>query len=99
MSGAVVIPAYNAARHVRALIERVASAVPSEFSRWIVVDDGSTDSTAAEVEALRPRFPALSLVRRQRNGGYGAAMKDGLACATDGHAELVATRLPKGGEY
>lgn len=90
MSAAVVIPAYNAARHVRALIERVASAVPSEFSRWIVVDDGSTDRTAAEVEALLPRFAALELVRRKQNGGYGAAMKDGLACATDGRAELVA---------
>lgn len=90
VNAAIVIPAYNAARHVRALLERVARAVPSEFSRWIVVDDGSTDGTAAEVSALCPRFPALELLRRKQNGGYGAAMKDGLASAREGHATLVA---------
>ena len=90
MRAAVVIPAYNAAQHVRALIERVACAVPGEFSHWVVVDDGSTDSTVAEIRALVTRFPALELVRRPQNGGYGAAMKDGLATAVGRGAELVA---------
>lgn len=90
MSAVVVIPAYNAGRHIGALIERVVAAAPAQFSRLIVVNDGSTDDTVAEVARLRSRYPQLELVERKRNGGYGAAMKDGLTRAQDGHAELVA---------
>lgn len=90
MGAAVVIPAYNAGRHIRALVERVVSAAPTEFSRLIVVDDGSTDHTRQELAALCARFPKLEVVTRAQNGGYGAAMKDGLARACDTRPELVA---------
>jgi glycosyltransferase involved in cell wall biosynthesis len=90
MSSVVVIPAYNAGRHIRALVERVVAAVPSEFSRLIVVNDGSTDHTQAELLALASRFSQLELLERARNGGYGAAMKDGLARAQVSRPELVA---------
>jgi glycosyltransferase involved in cell wall biosynthesis len=90
MSAAVVIPAYNAGRHIGALVERVVLAVPAQFSRLIVVNDGSTDDTAAEVKRLCSRYPKLELVERERNGGYGAAMKDGLTRAQESRPELVA---------
>jgi glycosyltransferase involved in cell wall biosynthesis len=79
-----VIPAYNEEAAIGAQIEKVqqvlaASGWPSEL---IVVDDGSTDGTAREVERRGVR-----LVRLPQNRGYGAALKAGIAAA--GHETIV----------
>jgi glycosyltransferase involved in cell wall biosynthesis len=87
---AVVIPAYDAARHVAAVVERVRAAPLPELERVIVVNDGSRDDTARIVAELpRGRCP-VELVDRPRNGGYGAAMKDGLARAGQTDPDVVA---------
>lgn len=90
MTLTVVIPAYNAARHIEALLERVAGLVSSGLTRVVVVDDGSSDDTARRVEGYVPAGFRLNLLRRGQNGGYGAAMKDGLAAARSEAPELVA---------
>lgn len=90
MKLAVVIPAYNAARHIDSVLERVAGLVSSGLEHVVVVDDGSVDDTAGRVERYAPAGFRLSLLRRPRNGGYGAAMKDGLAAARVGPPDLVA---------
>ena len=93
MSVAVVIPAYQAGRHIGSVLERVLAAPLPELERVIVVDDGSRDDTARVVEgfsrARSPRCP-IELLRRPRNGGYGAAMKDGLARAGETDPDVVA---------
>lgn len=86
----VVIPAYNAARHIDSVLGRVAGLVTSGLGHVLVVDDGSCDDTARRVERYAPVGFRLSLLRRPKNGGYGAAMKDGLAAARSDSAELVA---------
>lgn len=86
----VVIPAYDAARHIDAVLQRVGGLVSSGLTRVLVVDDGSRDDTAERVERYAPAGFALSLLRRPQNGGYGAAMKAGLAAARAEGAELVA---------
>jgi glycosyltransferase involved in cell wall biosynthesis len=86
----VVIPAYNAARHIDSVLSRVAGLVSSGLSQVVVVDDGSTDDTAERVLRHAPSTFGLSLLRRPRNGGYGAAMKAGLAAAKAATPELVA---------
>ena len=49
----VVIPALNEASNIGRIIEETYAAVPARMlAEVIVVDDGSTDATAAEVEAL-----------------------------------------------
>jgi glycosyltransferase involved in cell wall biosynthesis len=86
----VVVPAYDAAAHVRAVIERVWAAPLPELDRIIIVDDGSRDGTGDLVAALpRGRCP-VDLITRPRNGGYGAAMKDGLAQAAATDPDVVA---------
>jgi glycosyltransferase involved in cell wall biosynthesis len=93
MTAIVVIPAYNAARHVGSVVSRVMACGLPDLGRVVVVDDGSTDATAAEVEALRGRGSlgcALDRIDRPENGGYGAAMKDGLDHARGHGATLVA---------
>ncbi|MBA2292892.1 MAG: glycosyltransferase family 2 protein, partial [Gemmatimonadales bacterium] len=70
-----VIPAYHAADHIA---EAVASlyAQSSPPREIIVVDDGSTDETAAVAEAAGAR------VIRQSNGGPASARNTGIRAAT-----------------
>src|SRR6185295_12025040 len=86
----VVIPAFNAARHIEGVLERLERLSDWSPTRVIVVNDGSTDATRERILAARYTRAPLLLVDRAVNGGYGAAMKDGLAAAIQGGAELVA---------
>jgi glycosyltransferase involved in cell wall biosynthesis len=90
MKLSVVIPAYNAARHIEAVLERVAPLVTSGLEQVIVVDDGSRDATARLVRAFRPGAFRIDLLERSKNGGYGAAMKDGLSLARESNPDVVA---------
>jgi len=71
----VIIPSYNSARFVRMTIESVLRQSPAVFE-LIVVDDGSTDDSAAIVQG----YEAVSLIR-QPNQGLSAARNAGLAIA------------------
>jgi glycosyltransferase involved in cell wall biosynthesis len=90
MKLSVVIPAYNAARHIDGVLERVAGLVACGLHEVIVVDDGSRDATAELVRARQPAAFRVRLLQRTRNGGYGAAMKDGLQAARAENPDVVA---------
>lgn len=73
----VIIPAYNMAPWIQDTLDSVARQTAPDF-RCVVVDDGSTDATAAIVRrmaAADPRFTLLS----QENAGVCAARNAGLA--------------------
>jgi glycosyltransferase involved in cell wall biosynthesis len=67
----VIIPAFNAAAHVRQTLNSVLAQTYQEFE-VIVVDDGSSDATSAIVEEFLTRDARFQLVR-QSNAGVGAA--------------------------
>ena len=70
----VVIPAFNEAAHLRATVDALVAAVGrSTFTADVVlVDDGSTDGSAAVVEeALACRLP-LQIVRQPNAGRFDA---------------------------
>jgi glycosyltransferase involved in cell wall biosynthesis len=86
----VVIPAYNAAPHIEAVLERVGGLTSCGLAQVVVVDDGSRDDTVRRARRHQPVGYRLSVLERERNGGYGAAMKDGLTAARALDPELVA---------
>lgn len=47
----------------------------------LLIDDGSTDGTAARAEALTTRIPRLRVLRHETRAGFGAALRTGLAAA------------------
>jgi glycosyltransferase involved in cell wall biosynthesis len=71
---AVVIPAYNEAATIKTILEKV-DAQPC-VREIIVVDDGSTDRTAALVESFDS--PRVRLIRQSPNSGKTAAVKRGI---------------------
>ncbi|WP_374712424.1 glycosyltransferase family 2 protein, partial [Symbiobacterium terraclitae] len=71
----VVIPAYNEAETVGDVVAACAK-VP-EIDEVIVVDDGSTDETAA-----RARAAGAKVIEHGENRGKAAAMKSGYEATT-----------------
>jgi len=80
----VVAPAHNEEENVAALVDEVARALATATQSWefVIVDDGSTDRTAAKVQDLMPQRPWLRLVRMTntppgRGNGQSAAFHAG----------------------
>jgi glycosyltransferase involved in cell wall biosynthesis len=63
----VVVPARNVERYVRRTLESVVSQTHKALE-IIVVDDGSTDETAAIVMQMAQQEPRIRLIRTQRTG-------------------------------
>jgi len=80
LRASVVIPCFNERGTIIELIDRV-QAVPIE-KEIIVVDDCSTDGTRELLEARARERGDIILRLRSRNGGKGAAVQEGLTCAT-----------------
>lgn len=79
----LVIPCYNEAQTIEALLERVEQA---PFLDWgkeiIVVDDYSVDGTR---EILKKYESRVKIVYQEKNGGKGTAVQRGLKEATGSH--------------
>ena len=78
----MIIPVYNEAPYIREVIDRVRrAALPEGVAREvIVVDDGSTDGTAAALAAM-DADPSLRVLHSAVNGGKGTAIRSGIASA------------------
>jgi glycosyltransferase involved in cell wall biosynthesis len=74
----VVIPVYNEVRTIERIVERV-RAVPID-KEIVLVDDGSTDGTAAKLAELT-KLDRVRVITHERNRGKGAALRSGFAAA------------------
>lgn len=81
----VVIPSYNAERWLDATLQSVRSQTHRQLE-IIVVDDGSTDMTAAIAQRHAAEDDRVRVIQRA-NGGLAAARNTGLAAAS---AEFIA---------
>jgi glycosyltransferase involved in cell wall biosynthesis len=76
----VVIPAYNEQARIGATLDRVMECI--EARHWkaevLVVNDGSTDGTAAIVSREARRYANLRLIENSRNKGKGYSVRNGI---------------------
>jgi dolichol-phosphate mannosyltransferase len=79
----LVLPAFNEAAVIGRAVTEAEAALAGRFAGYevIVVDDGSTDGTAAEVQRLLPVAPHTRLLRHATNRGYGVALRTGFEAA------------------
>lgn len=77
----VIIPCYNEADTIAEVVRRVREArLPEGWRKEIIiVDDGSGENTRAALHSLEG---AARIIRREENGGKGAAVKEGVRAAT-----------------
>ena len=95
----IVVPAYNEEQGVGPVVTTLQRELAA--TGWqheiIVVDDGSTDATAAQAEAA-----GVCVLRHAANRGYGMALKTGirharydLICITDADGTYPTERIPE----
>jgi glycosyltransferase involved in cell wall biosynthesis len=83
----VLIPSYNPGNKV---FETVRAAREQWSPVWVVVD-GSTDGTPAALQEMARTDPGLRVLIRERNGGKGAAVLDGITeAARQGFTHVLA---------
>lgn len=92
MRTSIIVPVMNEEETIVTLIEKI-EAVMSEHPEFgpheiLFVDDGSTDSTWACIQAASKDFSSVSGLRLRRNFGKAAALQQGIQATT---GEIVVT--------
>jgi glycosyltransferase involved in cell wall biosynthesis len=72
----IVIPAFNEEKGIAPTLSELTARLSD--AEIVVIDDGSSDQTAAVVA----KFPQVTLVQHHFNRGYGAALKTGMTIST-----------------
>jgi dolichol-phosphate mannosyltransferase len=77
----VVVPFFNEEDNVAPVLERLAAVfdgLPQYDAEFLLVNDGSTDGTRAQIEAARARDARVRPVHLKRNRGQSAALVAGM---------------------
>lgn len=88
----VVMAAFNEAVLIERALERFAEVgAPGGMERVVVVvDDGSTDGTGDRADDFARGHDWVRVIRRAKNGGKGAALREGFAWALgEGGSDVV----------
>ena len=85
----VAMPCYNVARYLERGLASFDDARLEGLVELIVVDDGSTDTTASIAQAFVERRPRVFRLISKPNGGHGSAVNAGLAQARGTYFRVV----------
>ncbi len=80
----VIVPCYNEPTTIAEVVEKVlASPLPLGWEKEIIiVDDGSHEQTKIALQKIEhAAYPNVLVIYRKKNGGKGAAVKEGLGAA------------------
>jgi glycosyltransferase involved in cell wall biosynthesis len=97
----ILMPAYNAAKKIVLVFERMPKAVWEKHPEFVIVNDGSTDNTMERIAEIQSRFGDLATIHvidKKQNQGYAQAQKDGYTFALLRGADIVAM-LHADGQY
>ena len=76
----ILIPAYNEAQSIDAVVREAVEVFDEAFSSFevIVIDDGSADDTAGALAAFAKADDRVKVVRHPRRSGKSAALRTGM---------------------
>lgn len=77
----IVVPVFNETGNVGPLAREIAAAFDGQAYEMIFVDDSSTDTTRAELIALKAELPSLRVLSHQRNSGQSRSVRTGILAA------------------
>ncbi|MDD6237510.1 MAG: glycosyltransferase family 2 protein [Clostridiales bacterium] len=77
----IVVPCYNEAENIPLILERFGEVIKTDEVEVILVNNGSTDNSAAVLEELLPKYPFAKTVLVPVNQGYGYGILQGLDSA------------------
>lgn len=105
MKVSLLIPAYNEEERLGSFLASIVlykQRHPKDIDEVIVIDDGSTDGTAALVKKHKAHAPYIKLLVQEKNRGKGAAVRTGVFAARgdyivfmDADGATPITELPK----
>jgi len=80
----IVLPAYNESARIRTTLEKISAHAAERGwnAEIIVVNDGSSDDTAAVVQALKAQRPSVRLLENPGNRGKGFSVRNGMLHAS-----------------
>jgi len=80
---AIVIPAFNEAENIAALVDEIVATLGDAGGyHIIVVDDASTDNTPSVLSGCTGQHPQLRVIRHRQRCGQSAAIATGVEAAT-----------------
>jgi len=83
MKLSIIIPVFNEEKTIGTVIEKVYNLkIKGASKEIVVVDDGSTDTTATEIKKLKLKIKNFEFFRHKKNMGKGAAVKTAIENAT-----------------
>jgi dolichol-phosphate mannosyltransferase len=80
----LIVPTYNESKNIAEIVAQLAAVLDPSFGgayEIIVVDDDSPDRTWELAQKLQPRYPALRVMRRQKERGLSTAVIRGWQAA------------------
>lgn len=81
------VPCYNSAKYMRKCIDSLLKG--GEDVEIIIVNDGSTDETAAIADEYAENYPSVVKVIHKENGGHGSAVNAGVERASGLYFKVV----------
>lgn len=84
----VIIPAYNAAAYIE---QAIRSVMAQTYTAWelLVIDDCSTDDTAAVIQRLAAEDDRVRLIRNEKNSGVAVTRNRGLDMSTGDYVAFL----------
>lgn len=79
----IIVPVFNEEKTIEEIIHRIKEVRIANFTKEIiVVNDGSTDSTASTISKIKFKMPDIKIIMHEKNSGKGSAVRTGLKNAT-----------------